>query len=156
MKERGGGGGGKESERDWICIQWVGELKQGSAILAVALHTLDRETVPKNHSGWKLKCRDWRAVPGWSLLLTMGKRPKWMWVRRSQFEMPVEESWAAVEARQYSWVTHSGWSHHCRLSFPTHQHQQQRNRERLHRGWPFKCLMCAATEKNQPKRPLEC
>ena len=30
----------------FTCTHWVGELTQGSAILAVALHTLDRETVP--------------------------------------------------------------------------------------------------------------
>ena len=43
--------------------------------------------------------------------------------------MPVEESQAAMEARQYYWVTWSGWSHHHSLFLPTGQHWQLNNKE---------------------------
>ena len=43
--------------------------------------------------------------------------------------MPVEESWAAMEARRYCQVTCRGWSHHHSLSPPTRQHYQLNNRE---------------------------
>ena len=52
-----------------------------------------------------------------------------MWGRRSWWEMPVEESQAAMKARRYCWVTCMGWSHHHTLSLPTHQGQQLNNRE---------------------------
>ena len=49
--------------------------------------------------------------------------------RRLWWKMPVEDSWAAMEARWYCWVMHSGWSHHHSLSPPTRQHWQLNNRE---------------------------
>ena len=30
---------------------------------------------PGMYGGWELKHRDWRAIPGWGLLLTLGRRP---------------------------------------------------------------------------------
>ena len=41
---------------------------------------------------------------------------KGMWGRRLWWEMPVEESRAAMEARRYCWVTCRGWIHHPGLS----------------------------------------
>ena len=46
------------------------------------------------HSSWELEYRDWRAIPGRSLLLTVGRWPKGAWGRRWQWEMPLEESQA--------------------------------------------------------------
>ena len=42
-----------------------------------------------------LEHRDWRAIPGWGLLLTVGR---WQGI-------PLEESWAANGCRCYCWVT---------------------------------------------------
>ena len=84
---------------------------------------------PGRRSSWQLEFRDCGAIPGRGLLLTAERRIEGMWGRRLWWEMPVEESRAAMEAKQCCWVTHSGWSHHHSLSLPTHQHRQQNNRE---------------------------
>ena len=67
-------------------------------------------------SGWELKLRDCGAIPVWGLLLTAERQIKGMRRRRLWWEMPVEESQAASEARRYCWVMHRGWSHHHSLS----------------------------------------
>ena len=41
--------------------------------------------------------------------------------------MTLKENYAAMEARQYCCIMHSGYSHHCNLSLPTHQHWQLNN-----------------------------
>ena len=83
--------------------------------------------------------------------------------------MPVEESWAAMEARRYCQVTCRGWSHHHSLSPPTRQHYQLNNREAgpsnaRHTelqsktpvgGGPLCAWMGGATEKDWPKRPSD-
>ena len=51
-------------------------------------------------------------------------------------EMLVEESQAAMEAKQYCRVTCRGWSHHYSLFFPTCQNWQLKNRD-----WAIKCLI---------------
>ena len=109
---------------------------------------------PRKHSVWELEFRDCGAMPGWGLLLTAERRIEGMWRRRLWWEMPMEESQAAMEARWYWWVTCRRWSHHHSLSLPTCQHQQLNNREAsLSTAWCtelqsripprvlFKCLM---------------
>ena len=68
---------------------------------------------PGRCSGWELEFRDFGTIPRRGLLLTVGK-----WGRRLWWEIPVEESQAAMEARRYCWVTYRGWSHHHSLSLP--------------------------------------
>ena len=82
-----------------------------------------------------------------------------MWGRRLWWEMPVEESQTAMEARWYCWVTHSGWSHHHSLSLPTHTSISSWTIERLAHHMPdtlnyraepqlgcsFRWLMCRST-----------
>ena len=75
--------------------------------------------------GWSF--RDCGAIPGWGLLLSVERRMEGMWGRRLWWNMPVEVSQAAMEARWYCWVTHSGWSHHHSLSSQVSQHQQLNN-----------------------------
>jgi len=84
---------------------------------------------PGRGSGWELEFRDWGVILVWGLLLTAERQMEGRWGRRLWWEMPVEESQAAMEARQYCWVTRRGWSHHHSLSFPTGQHPQLNNTE---------------------------
>ena len=84
---------------------------------------------PGRCSGSELEFRDCGAIPGRGLLLTAERRTEGVWGRRLWWEMPVEESQAAMEGRQYCWVIHWGWSHHHSLSFSARQHRQLDNRE---------------------------
>ena len=70
---------------------------------------------------WELEFRDSGAMPGQGLLFTAQRQNEGMWGRRLCLEMPVEESWGAMEARQYCWVMPRGWSHHPSLSHPNRQ-----------------------------------
>jgi len=79
--------------------------------------------------GWELEFRDCGAIEGQGLLLTVERQIEGMWGRRFWGEMPVEESWAAKEARPYCWVMRRGWSHHHSFSISTHQHLQLNSRE---------------------------
>ena len=81
---------------------------------------------------WELEFRDYGAIPGWGLLLTAERWVEGMWGMRSWWEMLVEESQAATEARQHCWVTWRGWRHHHSLSSPTGHQQQLNNRELAH------------------------
>ena len=58
-----------------------------------------------------------------------GKIDHGMWGSRLWWEMPVEESQAAMEVRWYCWVTHREWSQHHSLSLSTGQHWQLNKRE---------------------------
>ena len=69
---------------------------------------MEWESVTGRGSGWELEVRDYGVIPGWGLLLTAERRIERKWGRRSWWEMPVEESQAAMEARQYCWVQHVG------------------------------------------------
>ena len=91
---------------------------------------------PGTHNGWELEHRGWREIPGWGLLSIAGRWPEGTRRRRLQWEMTLKENYAAMEARQYCWVTHSGWTHHCSLCLPTHQCQYRKTQRR----WPFKSL----------------
>ena len=92
-------------------------------------HSGQEHWSPGSGSGWELEFRDCGAIPRRGLLLPSERRIEGMWGRRLWWEMPVEESQAAMEARRYCWVIHRGWSHPHSLSFHTHQHQQLNNRE---------------------------
>ena len=94
-------------------------------------HTYPRQGCksPRRCSGQELKFRNCGAIPGWGLLLTGARPTEGTWGRRLWWEMSVEESQAAMEARRYCWVMHRGWSHHHSLSLPTYQHQELNNRQ---------------------------
>ena len=128
-------------------------------------HTYPRQAhwSPGRCSGWELEFRYCGAIPGWGLLLSAERWIKGMWGRRLWWEMPVEESQAVMEARQYCWVTCRGWSHHHSLLLPTTQHWQLNDREagpanawalnyrvEPHPGCPFKCLMRQSRVGPQP------
>jgi len=51
------------------------------------------------HSGWEMESRDWREISGRGLLLTVGRQPRGMKGRRILWEMPLEDSWASIEAK---------------------------------------------------------
>ena len=88
---------------------WQPKWNESQTVLATAIQALDGAVA----GGWSLGiveqsqgegcCWLWREIEG-------------MWGRRLWWEMLVEESWAAMEARRYCWVMHRGWSHHCGLS----------------------------------------
>ena len=63
---------------------------------------------PGGQSGWELEFRDSGAIPGQGLLLTAERWIEGVWGRRQWWEMPVEESQAAMEARWCCWVTCRG------------------------------------------------
>ena len=65
---------------------------------------------PGRHSRWELEFRDCGAIPRQGLLLIVERPTEGMWERRLQWEMPVEESQAAMEARWYRWVMSRGGS----------------------------------------------
>ena len=115
-------------------------------------------TSPRLCSSWELEFKDCGAIPRQGLLLTAEWQMEGMWRRRLCWEMPMEESQAAMEARRYCWVTCKGWSHHHSLSPQAsigswtverlaHQTPDALNyRAGLHPGCFFKCLMCWSTE----------
>ena len=80
----------------------------------------------------------------------------WSWAdsqRRQEgghmwWEVPLEESQAALRARHYRWVRCRLWNHHWSLSLPTHWHWKLTNRERRQWGWYFEHLSHWAVEKN--------
>ena len=90
---------------------------------------------------WELEHRGWRAIPGRGLLLTAGRQSKGMWMKRSKWGILLEESWEAMQIRQYCCIMCRGWSHHCSFSLRC-QCQQLTNRGRSQRGRPFECLTC--------------
>ena len=83
---------------------------------------------PGKHSSWDLEFGNCGAIPGWRVLLTVERLIERRWRRKIWWEIPVEESPAAMEARRYCWVMCRGWSHHHSLSFPT-CHLQLNNKE---------------------------
>ena len=118
-------------------------------------HTHPRQGLrsPRKCKDWELVFRDCGQILGQGLLLTAERCIEGMWGRRLWWEMPVEESQAAMEARKYSWVKWSQWSHHHSLSLPTHQHQQLNSREAGPSStWLMElqsmCLTCQTTEKD--------
>ena len=117
---------------------------------------------PGRRSCWELEFRDWGAIPEQALLLIAERGIEGMWGRRSWWEMLVEESQAAMEARGYCWVMHRGWSHYHSLSLPTHTSIQSWTIESLahetpdalnyrvgpHPGCSFKRLMHQTSKKD--------
>ena len=111
---------------------------------------------PGRRSNWELEFRDFEAIPGQGLLLTVERWIEGMWWRRLWWEIPVEESWAAMKARWYCWVTYSGWSHHHNFFLPTRLHQQL-NREALnYRVGPHpECSLSAWNADLQSRTPAK-
>ena len=116
---------------------------------------------PGRCSSWELEFRDCGEIPRRALLLTEERQIEGMWGRRLWWEIPVEESQEAMEARQHYWVMLRGWSHHRSLSPPKRWHWKLNNREAgPSKAWctelqsrtpprvPLKCLMCQFTEKD--------
>ena len=83
---------------------------------------------PRRRSDWEVKFRDCGTTPGWGLLLTVERLIEGMWAERLHWEMYVEESFTAMEAKWYR-VTRRGWSHHHSLCLPTGQHLQLKSSE---------------------------
>ena len=106
---------------------------------------------PGRHSSWEPEFRDYGAIPGQGSLLTVERRIERMW-RRSWWEMRLEKSQAAMEARQYCWVMWRGWSHHRSLSLPT----QPASADEQQRGWPIKSLMHWVRVGPHPGYPFKC
>ena len=154
---------------------WKPKWNENQTALATAIHTPDRHVDSLegifqgrflgflgNPIGWELEVRDCGAIPGRGLLLTAERQIEGMWGRRLWWEMPVEESQVAMEARWYCWLrvtTRRVWCHHYSLSPPTHQHWQLNHREaswsnawctelqsRTHPRCSFKCLTLQSTE----------
>ena len=103
---------------------------ENQTVLAAPIHTPDRDVDPLEGAvagSWSLGIVEQSQGKGCCWLQT--DRVEGMWGRRSWWEMPVEESQAAKEARQYCWVMHREWSHHHSLSPLTGQHWQLDNRE---------------------------
>ena len=84
---------------------------------------------PGRRSGWQLEFRDYEAIAGRGLLLSVERQIERIWGRRSWWEMQVEKRQAVMQARRYCWVTCMGWSHHHSPFLPTRQHRQLNNRE---------------------------
>ena len=100
---------------------WQSKWNENQAVLVAAMHTSD------GYAGSLAG-----AVAGsWSLGVveqSQGECCCWLqrdgsrgWEGGDWWEMAVEESQAAMEARRYCWVTGRGWNHHHSLSLPTHQ-----------------------------------
>ena len=104
------------------------EWESGSPRLS-HIHPGQEHWSPGRRNGWELGFGNGGVNPGQGLLLTAGRRIRRRWGRRWWWEMPVEESQAATEARWYCWVTSREWSHHHRLSLLTCLRQQLNNRE---------------------------
>ena len=98
---------------------------------------------PGRQSSWELEFRVCGAIPGRGLLLTVERWIEGVWRRRLWWEMPVEESWAAMEARRYCWVTGRGGAFTV-ASFP----HTPASAAEPQRGWPIKCLTHWTTEQD--------
>ena len=92
---------------------------ENQKVLAAAIHTLDRDAGPLEGT----------EAGSWSLGITeksQGKGFCWPWrdgLRGGEGgdcggKCLLEETQAAMEARQYCWVMHTGWSQHHSLSPP--------------------------------------
>ena len=126
--------------------------------LAAAVQTAGRG------GGWELESGDCGAIPGRGLLWTAERRIKGMCGRTSWWEMPVEESQAALEAR---WCCESrvGCGPVTVASLPTRRHRRLNGREagpanawprnyRTPPGCPLKGLMSQSTEQEPIQAPL--
>ena len=129
-----------ESEVAGLCQpKW----NENQTVLDAAILTLNRIAGPLE------ELRYCSEILGWGLQLTAERQTKGMWGRRSCWEMPVEESQAAMEARQYCLVTCRRWSYHHSLPFPTHQHWQLNNR-----GAGLWSIWCTKLQSRTPPRVL--
>ena len=84
-------------------------------------------TYPRWCSSWELECRDWSNPQARAAV--DAERSGGCEGGDCGGKMPMEESWAAMEARRYCWVTCREWSHHHSLSPLTRQHWQLNSRE---------------------------
>ena len=90
---------------------------------------------PGRRNGWQLEFRDCGAISGQALLWTAERWIEGMWGRRLWWEMPVEESQAAMEARRYCWVMRGGGAVTV-ASLPLRVSISSWTRERLARQMP--------------------
>ena len=120
---------------------------------------------PGRGSCGELEFRDCGATPGRGLLLTVEKWIEGRWGRRLQWEMPVEESQAAMEARRYleaepcvggGAITVASLSLHASICSSTTERLAHQTPDALNysqggcmclRG-PSMCLTCQTTEKD--------
>ena len=99
---------------------WQPKWNENQTALAAAQHTQDRDTGPLEGAAAASRSLGIVEQP-------QGEGCCWLWKDRSKGceegdcggKTPVEESWAAMEARRYCWVTHRGWRHHHSPSLPT-------------------------------------
>ena len=122
---------------------------------------------PTRGSRGLLEFRDYGAIPVRGLLLIAKRQFEGIWERRSLWEMPVEESRAATEARRYCWVTHiapsiASLSPHTSIGSWTieklaHQtHDSLNHRAGPHPECSFKWLMHRSTESTPVRRAPVC
>ena len=112
-------------------------------------HTHPRQggRFPRRRSSWELEFRDRGAIPGRGLLLTVERWIEGKWGRRLWWKMPVEESKAAMRARQCCWVMRRGWSRHHSLS--PHRPASAAELQRLAQQAPeVQWLMCQTAEQD--------
>ena len=133
-------------------------------------HTYPREghRSPGGRSSWKLEFRGCGAIPGQGPLLTAERRIKGMW-GRLWWEMPVEESQAAMKVRWYCSVMHGGGaitiaslSPHASIGSWTIESLANQKPDALsyrvgpHPGCPFKGLMHGSIEQDPSHRAPLC
>ena len=78
---------------------WQPKWNENQTVPAMATHTLDRDPGPWKAQWLGLEFRGCGAILGQGLLLTMERQIEGMRGRRLWWEMSVEESQAAMEAR---------------------------------------------------------
>ena len=94
-----------ESEEEHLRLRvkqlMCGSLMEWESDSPCSSHTYARQEhrSPARGSSWELEFRDCGAIPVQGLLLTVERWIEGMWGRRSWWQMPVEGSQAAMEAR---------------------------------------------------------
>ena len=109
---------------------WQLKWNENQTVLASAIHTLERDARPL----------EGLAAGSWSLGIVEQSQGKGCCGLQRDGSRGCEggdhgvkclrrKAKAAMEARRYCWVMHSGWRHHHSLFLPTRQHLQPNNRE---------------------------
>ena len=122
---------------------WQPKWNENQTVLASAIHTLERDAGPL----------EGLAAGSWSLGIVEQSQGKGCCGLQRDGSRGCEggdhgvkclrrKAKAAMEARRYCWVMHSGWRHHHSLCVSTGQHQQLNNRK----AGPSTCLTHWMTE----------